>query len=134
MADRSTRQARMDRLNRELDQMEEDYRNRFDGLVRTAKNMNRISPAAGLVYVVTDLAGTGMDEEGRLKKEIIRYKNRVLEGLRRGEKTFPSFTYRYRSVGGTMAAGGLADTAWLVIGCVMVFFAAFLVLVRSDVR
>ncbi len=134
MADRSTWTARMERLNLELDRMEEDYRNKFEGMVRAAKNMNRISPAASLVYVVTDLAGTGMDEEGRLKEEIIRYKNQVLERGRKGEKTFPSFTYRHRTVGETMAASGLADVAWLIIGCVLVFFAAFAVLVRSDVR
>lgn len=134
MADRSTRAAGMDRLNLELDRMEEDYRNKFDGMVRTAKNMNRISPAASLVYVVTDLAGTGMDEEGRLKKEIIRYKNQVLECIRKEGKTFPSFTYRYRTVGEIMDSSGSADIGWLIIGCVVVFFAAFMVLARSDVR
>jgi ABC-type transport system involved in multi-copper enzyme maturation permease subunit len=129
-----TRKAHFEAINRELNQMEEEYRNKFDHLVRLSKNINRLSPAASFVYATTELAGTGISEESRLKENILRYKDSVLSNLERGEKQAPAFAYRYRSVGQFLAQGGLFDLAWLVFFNILLFAVAFVAFVRYDVR
>jgi ABC-type transport system involved in multi-copper enzyme maturation permease subunit len=123
-----------DTINRELNQMEEDYRNRFDRLVRLSKNINRLSPAASFVYATTELAGTGIGEESRLKENVLRYKDSVLSNLERGEKQAPSFIFRYRSVGQFLVQGGLFDLAWLVFFNILFFAMGYVAFVRYDVR
>lgn len=125
---------RIRRINREFDQMEEDYRNQFDRLVRTAKAINRLSPAASFVYAATEIAGTGIGEEGRLKREVIRFKNQFLDEVQRQQKERSAFAYRYRSVGDVLAAGGLFDLAWLLVIAIVFFSAGFAAMVRYDVR
>ncbi len=121
-------------INDELDRMEEDYRVRFGRLVRLAKTINRLSPAAGFASTATEAAGTGIDEESRLKREIIGYKNRVLPLLEAGSTDIPAFDYRYRSLGRVLAEGGLVDTAWLLAVTVLLFAAAYAAVAKADVR
>jgi ABC-type transport system involved in multi-copper enzyme maturation permease subunit len=121
-------------INRELNQMEEDYRNKFDRLVRLSKNINRLSPAASFVYATTELAGTGIGEESRLKEDVLRYKDSVLSNLERGEKQVPAFAYRYRSIGQFLVQGGLFDLAWLVFFNILFFAMGYVAFVRYDVR
>jgi hypothetical protein len=123
-----------DAINRELNQMEEDYRNKFDRLVRLSKNINRLSPAASFVYASTELAGTGIGEESRLKENVLRYKDSVLSIRERGEKQAPAFAYGYRSVGQFLAQGGLFDLAWLVFFNILFFALGYVAFVRYDVR
>jgi len=126
--------ARIKAMNAEFDKMEEDYRNKFDRLARLSKNINRISPAASFVYAATEIAGTGIGEEGLLKNEVTRYKNRFLEDIRSGIKDHAAFSYRYRSVGRVLAEGGLFDIAWLLVFNIVFFAASFAAVVRYDVR
>jgi ABC-type transport system involved in multi-copper enzyme maturation permease subunit len=121
-------------INTELDQMEEDYRNKFGRLVRLSKNVNRLSPAASFVYATTELAGTGIGEEIRLKENILRYKNAVLQDMDRGQKQQSAFAYRYRSVGQILTQGGLFDLVWLVFFNILFFAMGFVAFVRYDVR
>jgi hypothetical protein len=121
-------------MNQEFDQLEEDYRNKFDRLIRTAKTINRLSPAASFVYAATEIAGTGIGEEGRLKRDVIRFKNQYLTDVRRGQKTHSAFAYRYRSVGEVLAGGGLFDLVWLLVFNIVFFAGGFVALVRYDVR
>jgi hypothetical protein len=121
-------------INDELDRMEEDYRVRFDQLVRLARTLNRLSPAAGFVATATEAAGTGIAEEGRLKREIVAYKNRVMPDVLQGKKDIPPFVYRYRSLGVVLAEGGLIDVAWLLAFTVILFGGAYAAVVRTDVR
>jgi len=121
-------------INRELNQMEEDYRNKFDRLVRLSKNINRLSPAASFVYATTELAGTGIGEESRLKEDVLRYKDSVLSNLERGEKQVPAFAYRYRTVGQVLSQGGLFDLVWLVFFNILFFAMGYVAFVRYDVR
>jgi ABC-type transport system involved in multi-copper enzyme maturation permease subunit len=134
LADRSTWDERIRTMNEEFDRLTEDYRVKFEKLVRLSKNLNRLSPAAGFVYAATEIAGTGIGEESRLKQEVIRYKNRVLEDIRLGRKDTAAFSYRYRPIGRVLAEGGLVDIAWLVILAVFLFAAGFAAFVRYDVR
>jgi ABC-type transport system involved in multi-copper enzyme maturation permease subunit len=133
-SDRGNRGAHLQRLNQEIDALEEDYRNKFDRLVRLAKSVNRISPAAAFVYAATEIAGTGAGEESRLKREVVRYKNQILSsGTLEGKKA-AAFAYSYRSVGNVLAEGGLFDLSWLLVFNIVFFAAAYAAVVRYDVR
>ncbi|MDD8026555.1 MAG: ABC transporter permease subunit [Acidobacteriota bacterium] len=121
-------------INRESNRLEEDYRRQADRLVRLSKTINRISPAAGFVYAATDIAGTGIGEDSRLKEDIIRHKNRIVDDIIGNKRPFPAFTYRYRSLGRVLAEGSLIDIAWLLAAALIVFGVGAAALRRYDVR
>ena len=114
-----------DTINKEQDQLEQDYRLKFDRLVRLSKTINRLSPAAGFVYAETELAGTGIGEESRLKDEIMRYKDSVQAEMARGTKAFGAFSYKYRTIGGALAQGALVDLAELAVWTIVLFALGF---------
>jgi len=126
--------ARFREINRENDELEADFRNKFNRLVSLSKNINRISPAASFVYAVTEIAGTGVSEERRLKEEIIRHKDLILNDFDRNIKQHPAFVYRYRTVGQILVEGGLFDAAWLLIFNIIFFALSYFTFVRYDVR
>jgi ABC-type transport system involved in multi-copper enzyme maturation permease subunit len=132
--DAGIRQKHLDAIDDRLDKLESDYRAKFDRLVRLAKAINRISPSAGWLYAATELAGTGIGEDERLKSEIIRYKDAVLLEMKRGEQTYSAFSYRYRSIGRVLADGALVDLAGLVIWAIVFFALGFVAFIRYDVR
>ena len=125
-------------ISAENDALEADYRVKFDRLVDLSKNINRISPVASFVYAVTEIAGTGIGEEGAFKGEVVRYKNAVL-GKRLASPDlksleYPAFLYRYRQLGRVLASGALFDTAWLAAFGILFFALSYLAFVRYDVR
>jgi ABC-type transport system involved in multi-copper enzyme maturation permease subunit len=126
--------AHFDKFNAEMDALEEDYRNRFERLVRLSKNINRVSPAASFVYATTELAGTGVGEESRLKQEVIRYKDSIYKDFPSGKKDHAAFVYRPRSLGQVLAEGGLIDLAELAVFNVLFFVLGFVACIRYDVR
>ncbi|MHB8056144.1 MAG: ABC transporter permease, partial [Candidatus Aminicenantales bacterium] len=133
-SDRGHRDSHFMNMVNEIDQLEEDYRNRVDRLVRLAKTLNRISPAAGFVYAATEIAGTGIGEDSRLKREVVRYKKRVIEsGTLEGNQA-AAFAYSYRSIGEVLAEGGLFDVVWLFVFNLIFFAAAYAAVIRYDVR
>ncbi len=134
MSDRANWDAHYLTINSEFNRLEEDYRVKFEQLVRLAKAINRISPAASYLYAATEIAGTGIGEESRFKGDVVRYKDRVVELMLKGSKDIPAFGYAYRSVGRVLAEGGLFDLAWLLVLNVIVFAAGYAAIVRSDVR
>jgi len=134
MSDRGHHMDHIRTLTGEIDQLEEGYRNKIDQLVRLAKTLNRISPAAGFVYTATEIAGTGIGEESRLKSDIVRYKTQVLDGGTLENNKAPVFHYTYRSIGDVMSAGGLFDFAWLLVFNVVFFAAGFVAFIRYDAR
>lgn len=127
-------------VGRENDRMEEDYRLKFERLVRLSRTINRLSPAAGFLDAVTGIAGTGLDEESRLKAEVVRYKTSIIDRMiddqmaGRREARYPAFAYRPRPLGEVLAAGALVDAAWLVILNILAFALAYAGFVRSDPR
>ena len=127
-------------IGRENDRMEEDYRLRFARLVRLARNINRLSPAASLLDAATEIAGTGIDSESRLKTEIVRYKNSIIEMIiadrlaDRRDARYPAFAHRPRSVGEVFTGGALIDAAWLAVFNILAFALAWAGFVRYDVR
>lgn len=138
LKDRDLR-AHYSQINTEQELLEENYRNRFNRLVRLSKTINRISPVASYVYAATDLAGTGIGEEENLKKNVISYKNAILPdistaALERKEMQYPAFQYRYRSLSEVLAQGTLFDSAWLIFFNILFFALSYSALVKYDVR
>ncbi|HPW17949.1 MAG TPA: ABC transporter permease subunit [Candidatus Aminicenantes bacterium] len=131
---------RMKTISREEDRMEEDFRLKFERLVRLARNINRLSPAAGFLDAATGIAGTGIDEEIRLKAEVIRYKNSIIDpviaDLLAGKRdpAYPAFTYRYRPLGEVFASGAMFDAAWLAAFNILAFALAYAGFARADAR
>jgi len=132
--DADIRRRHLEAINDRLDKLESDYRTKFDRLVALAKAINRLSPSAGFLYATTELAGTGIGEESRLKGEIIRYKDAVLLEMTRGAKQAPAFSYRYRTVGRVLTEGALLDLAGLAVLAIILFALGFVAFVRYDVR
>jgi ABC-type transport system involved in multi-copper enzyme maturation permease subunit len=125
-------------ISAENDALEADYRIKFDRLVALSKNINRISPAAGFVHAATELAGTGIGEEGALKKEVIRYKNGLVGAMLAapdsGAADTPAFRYPYRPLDRVLAAGTLFDAGWLAVCGILCFALSYVAFVRYDVR
>lgn len=123
-------------MNEEFDRMEEDYRRKFDRLVRLSRSLNRVSPAASFMDAATEIAGTGVGEEMRLKAEVIRYKNLALPSLARDRtaKKAPAFSYRARTLAEVLADGALFDLAWLAVLNVLLFAAGYVAFIRTDPR
>jgi ABC-type transport system involved in multi-copper enzyme maturation permease subunit len=134
--DRGSWSARVKTMNEEFDWMEEDYRLKFDRLVRLSRSVNRVSPAASFMDAATEIAGTGIGEETRLKAEVIRYKNQALPSLSRDRtaKEAPAFSYRARSLSEVLADGGLVDLAWLAVFNIFLFAAGYVAFIRTDPR
>jgi ABC-type transport system involved in multi-copper enzyme maturation permease subunit len=127
-------------INDENDALEQDYRLKFERLVRLSRNLNRVSPAASFLDAASEIAGTGIGEETRLKQEVIRYKDSIIDGMidnqmnGNREAQYPAFTYRPRSLAEIFAEGAFFDTAWLVFFNILSFAVAYVAFVRYDVR
>lgn len=125
-------------ISNENDQLERDYRLKFERLVRLSRNINRISPAASFLDASSEIAGTGIGEESRLKQEVVRYKDSIIDGIiagrRSGEGQYPAFLYAPRPLAEIFARGALFDTAWLVFFNILSFALAFVAFIRYDAR
>jgi hypothetical protein len=122
------------------DRMEEDYRGKFERLVRLSRDINRVSPAAGFLDAASEIAGTGIGEESRLKREVVRYKNSIIDKVIANRAAsnknaeYPAFRYVPRSLAEIFAQGALFDAAWLVFFNIISFALAFWAFIRYDVR
>jgi len=125
-------------ISNENDQLEQDYRLKFARLVRLSRNINRISPAASFLDASSEIAGTGIGEESRLKQEVVRYKDSIIDKIiadqRAGERQYPAFTYAPRPLAEIFAGGALFDTAWLLFFNILSFALAYVAFIRYDVR
>ena len=88
----------------------------------------------------SEVAGTGIGEESRLKGEVVRYKDSIIDKLIAGQGSgkrdvqYPAFTYAPRSLAEIFAGGALFDTVWLVFFNILSFALAYVAFVRYDVR
>jgi ABC-type transport system involved in multi-copper enzyme maturation permease subunit len=117
-------------INSENDKLIADYRNRFDRLVSVSQNITRISPAAAFTYLSTDLMGTGISEERRLKKAVLQYKNLVWNH----EGDLPTFNFHRSSIKEVFGFGGLANLMILILFNMLFFVSACVAFLRYDVR
>jgi ABC-type transport system involved in multi-copper enzyme maturation permease subunit len=127
-------------LSSENDRMEQDYRLRFERLVRLSRNINRISPAASFLDASSEIAGTGIGEETRLKGEVVRYKDSIIDriiddrGSGKRDAQYSAFVYAPRPLAEIFAGGALFDTAWLAFFNILAFALAYVAFIRYDVR
>jgi ABC-type transport system involved in multi-copper enzyme maturation permease subunit len=127
-------------ISDENDKLAQDYRLKFERLVRLSRNINRVSPSASFLDAASEIAGTGIGEESRFKGEIVRYKDSIIdqiianEGSGKRDAQYPAFTYRPRPLAEVFSAGALFDTVWLVFFNVLSFALAYVAFVRYDVR
>lgn len=127
-------------ISDENDKLENDYRLRFERLVRLSRDINRISPAASFLDAASEVAGTGIGDESRLKGEVVRYKDSIIAqilanwDIEKKNTQYPAFTYTPRPLTEVFAGGALFDTVWLVFFNILSFALAYVAFVRYDVR
>ena len=125
-------------INSENDKLIVDYRTRFRGLVNLSKNITRLSPSAAFTFLSTELMGTGIGEEQRVKEAVLRYKNAVWNqpvdsgGNILGE--FPAFSYERSSVTDVVSGEGFINIMILVLFTVISFAFTYVAFLRYDVR
>jgi ABC-type transport system involved in multi-copper enzyme maturation permease subunit len=124
-ADESQRRRIDNRIRSENKKLTEDYDNRFNRLVTVSQNITRISPAAAFTFLATDIMGTGMAEERRLKRAVLRY-------LKYGGNTISD--YRRSSVKEILGRGGLSNCLILILFNILFFTGAHVAFLRYDVR
>lgn len=126
------REKAIERANSERETIAEDYRNRFNRLVTVSKNITRISPAAAFTFLATDITGTGMLEERRLKSAFLQYRDTLLNWNEKGER--PAFAYQRSSVQEALGPGGLSNCLILVLFNILFFSGAYVAFLRYDAR
>jgi len=126
------------RMMAEIDKLNEDYRNRFNRLVKVSQNITRISPAAAFTFLATDIMGTGMAEERRLKRAVLQSRNTLIDWYMNGnrdEKSKPPvFSYQRSSVKEILGQGGLSNFLILILFNILFFTGAYVAFLRYDVR
>ncbi|MGA2361605.1 MAG: ABC transporter permease subunit [Candidatus Aminicenantales bacterium] len=127
-------------ISDENDKLAQDYRLKFERLVRLSRDINRVSPSASFLDAASEIAGTGIGEESRLKEEIVRYKDSIIDQIIANESSgerdaqYAAFTYRPRPLAEVFSAGALFDTVWLVFFNILSFALAYVAFVHYDVR
>jgi ABC-type transport system involved in multi-copper enzyme maturation permease subunit len=126
------------RMMAEIDNLNEDYRNRFNRLVKVSQNITRISPAPAFTFLATDIMGTGMAEERRLKRAVLQHRNILIDwntNENRDEKSKqPVFSYQRSSVKEILGQGGLSNFLILILFNILFFTGAYVAFLRYDVR
>ena len=124
-ADKSQHRRIDNRIRTENKKITEDYGNRFNILVTVSQSITRISPAAAFTFLATDIMGTGMAEERRLKRAVLRY-------LKDGGNTISD--YQRSSVKEVLGMGGLSNCLILILFNILFFAGAHVAFLRYDVR
>jgi len=133
-ADRSEHEEMDSRMRAENDKLTEDYRNRFNRLVKVSQNITRFSPTAAFTFLATDIMGTGMAEERRLKRAVLQYKD-ILGDWDMDEKgKNPDLGYQRSSVKEVLGQGGLSNCLILILFNILFFTGAHVAFLRYDVR
>jgi hypothetical protein len=107
-------------------------------VVNTARNITRLSPAAAFTFLASDLTGTGLYEERKIKNSIIQYKNLIWnkptdsDGNLVGD--FPVFSYKRSSVKEILSHESMSNILIIILFNVLFFTAAYVVFLRYDVR
>ena len=128
----------LNNINDENDRLMSDYRSRFEQVVNTARNITRLSPAAAFTFLASDLTGTGLYEERKIKNSIIQYKNLIWnkptdsDGNLVGD--FPVFSYKRSSVKEILSHESMSNILIIILFNVLFFTAAYVVFLRYDVR
>jgi hypothetical protein len=127
------------RTIKEGDQLDEDYRNRINSLVKVSQGITGLSPAPSFTLLATDIMGTGVAEERRLKKAAQAYKDYLVQLYYIDESVDeesepPDFHYQRSSVKEILGQGGLSNCLILILLNVLFFSGAYVAFLRYDVR
>jgi len=114
------------RLREENAQWTEDYRNRFNRLIKVSQNVTRISPAAAFTFLATDITGTGMLEERKLKRAVVQYFGE--------DRDNGKFIYQRSSIIEALSPVGLSNGLILILFNVLFFSGAYVIFLRYDAR
>jgi ABC-type transport system involved in multi-copper enzyme maturation permease subunit len=129
---------RQERINSQNDKLIADYRNRFDRLVRLSQNITRFSPAATYTYLTTNLMGTGILDERRLKRSVLQYKDLIRDNPSDSDGNlvgnFTPFSYQRSSIKEILSVGGLSNLAILIFFNILFFVSAYAAFLKYDVR
>ncbi len=126
------------RINDENDRLMENYRGQFSRLVSLSKAISRISPAAAFTYLSTEIAGTGIDDEIRLKEAVVRFKNAIWamptnsNGDLVGE--FPPFSFERGTVSQNFGGDGLVNIVIILLYLLLAYAGSYTAIIRYDVR
>ncbi len=113
------------RIRAENEKFLEDYRNRFNRLVKVSQNITRFSPAAAFTFLATDIMGTGMAEERRLKRAVLQYLK---------DRDDKMLGYQRSSVKEVLGRGGMSNCLILILFNILFFTGAHVAFLRYDVR
>ena len=127
------------RTIKEGDQLDEDYRNRINHLVKVSQTITGLSPTPAFTLLATDIMGTGIAEERRLKKAAQDYKDFLvqsyyIDGTLDDDSEQPKFHYQRSSVKDILAGGGLSNCLILILLNVLFFTGAYVAFLKYDVR
>jgi ABC-type transport system involved in multi-copper enzyme maturation permease subunit len=122
----------------EGDKLDEDYRNRINSLVKVSQSITGFSPAPAFTLLASDIMGTGVAEERRLKKAAQDYKDLLVqwytdENRDKGSEP-PDFHYQRSSVKEILGQGGLSKCLILILFNILFLTGAYVVFLRYDVR
>lgn len=125
-------------FNQHYNRLVEQYLARVNQLSARSEALSRISPAAVLTFLFTDLARTGVKDQNRLDRELVNYRNSILPELEKADRnSVPNvspFHFLPSSLGGILSSGGLLNLGILSLEAILLLFAASMVFLRSDPR
>jgi len=121
------------RFAAEVDELGEVYSNRFNSLVKVSQSITGFSPTAAFTFLATDIMGTGMAEERRLKRAVLQYRD-ILWDWDNEEGNDPIFSYQRSSVKEVLGQGGLGNCLILILFNILFFTGAHVAFLRYDVR
>jgi hypothetical protein len=121
----------------------EEFANRRDAVVARGRNLARWSPYGAFSFVVGELAGVGPLAQARFEAAVERYRREFKEFLRAQQEAgrerevaaseVPAFGFVPEPLGSVLRRT-LADLVALGLATLLVFTAAYLRMLRYDVR
>jgi ABC-type transport system involved in multi-copper enzyme maturation permease subunit len=122
----------------ESSKLDEEYRNSLYRLVRASQNITRLSPAPTFTMLATDIMGTGVAEERKLKTAVLSYIDLVFQRYAASENSEelsdPPFHYQRSSISEILDQGGLSHALILLLFNLLFFTGAYVVFLMYDAR
>ncbi len=125
------------RFAAESSKVDEDYRNRLYRLVKASQSITRLSPAPAFTLLATDLMGTGVAEERKLKMAVQSYNDLCWQReavSQCAEQRDPPFHYQRSSIPEILGQGGLSNALILLLFNLLFFVGAYVAFLRYDAR
>jgi ABC-type transport system involved in multi-copper enzyme maturation permease subunit len=118
--------------------LDEVYRNRVARLVKASQNLTRLSPAPAFTLLATDIMGTGVAEERKLKTAAQSYNDLCFQRYATSEnpekESDPPFQYQRSSIQEVLGHGGLSNGLILLLFNLLFFTGAYVAFLRYDAR